>query len=180
MPSMFLNEPDVDVPTDAMNYVHTWAWRQDVTGLFFEARDLLGGTTTLSPSEIAIINTAVALRRKNEACSLAWGAKLAAASDPGIAAALLRGETQGMSDRERALAGWAAIVADDPNATSDADIGALHAAGFDDRKIAEATMLAVFRLAFTAFNDALGVKTDAHLVADAPEEVRAAVTFGHQ
>jgi alkylhydroperoxidase family enzyme len=81
-----------------------------------------------------------------------------------------------MSEREQALARWAAAVASDPNATGEADITALHAAGFDDREIAEATMFAIFRLGFTAFNDALGVMTDAHLVEDAPPEVRAAVT----
>ena len=41
-------------------------------------------------------------------------------------------------------------------------------------------MLAVFRLAFTAYNAALGVVTDAELVADAPAEVREAVTYGRR
>ena len=39
-------------------------------------------------------------------------------------------------------------------------------------------MLAVFRLGFTAYNSALGVVTDAELLADAPAEVREVVTYG--
>jgi hypothetical protein len=69
-------------------------------------------------------------------------------------------------------------VAGDPNATAPADVRGLRAAGLHDREIAEATMLATFRLAFTAYNDALGVTADAHLVAGAPAEVRRAVTYG--
>ena len=39
-------------------------------------------------------------------------------------------------------------------------------------------MLAVFRLAFTAYNSSLGVATDPELFADAPAEVREAVAYG--
>jgi hypothetical protein len=39
-------------------------------------------------------------------------------------------------------------------------------------------MLAVFRLAFTAFNDAMGVEVDQELRDDAPEEVRRAASYG--
>jgi alkylhydroperoxidase family enzyme len=184
---MFLNEPETDATVQAayaanakeaghlMNYAHAWAWRQDATDAFFAARKLTAGSTTLSPSEVGVINTAVAGSRRDEACSLAWGTKLAEHTDPAVAANLLRGATDGLSEREAALAGWAAMVASDPNATSEADVSALRAAGLDDREIAEATMLAVFRLAFTSFNAALGVATDAELVAEAPQEVRQAV-----
>jgi alkylhydroperoxidase family enzyme len=184
---MFLNEPETDATVQAaydanakeaghlMNYAHAWAWRQDVTDAFFAARKLAAGSTALSPGEIGVINTAVAGSRRDEACSLAWGTKLAAHTDPAVAANLLRGATDGLSEREAALAGWAAMVASDPNATSEADVNALRAAGLDDREIAEATMLAVFRLAFTSFNAALGVPTDAELVAEAPQEVRQSV-----
>jgi alkylhydroperoxidase family enzyme len=138
----------------------------------------VAGTTTLSASEIAVINVAVARARQDSSCSLAWGAKLAAQRDAASAASLLRGAVEGLSEREQALARWAAMVASDPNATSEADVEGLRAAGFDDRAIAEATMLAAFRLAFTAFNDALGVLPDEELVADAPAEVREVVTYG--
>jgi alkylhydroperoxidase family enzyme len=187
---MFLNEPQIDATVEAgyaantadagylMNYAHAWAWRQDVTNTFLAARKLLGASTTLSPGEVAVVNAAVAGARRDAACSLAWGTKLAAHTGPAAAAGVLGGATDGLSERERALAGWAATVATDPNAIAEADVGGLRAAGLDDREIAEATMLAVFRLAFTAYNAALGVATDAELVTGAPAEVVRAVTYG--
>jgi alkylhydroperoxidase family enzyme len=187
---MFLNEPEIDAAVEAayasseqdaghvMNYAHAWAWRQDVTNAFFTARKLAAGSTTLSPAEVAVVNAAVAAARQDPACSLAWGEKLAAQRDPVVAASVLRGENEGLSERERALARWSALVARDPNASAEGDVSELRAAGLGDREIAEATMLAVFRLAFTAYNSALGVVTDAELVADAPAEVREAVTYG--
>jgi alkylhydroperoxidase family enzyme len=185
---MFLNEPEVDATVQAayaanaadagylMNYAHAWAWRQDVTNAFLAARKLVAGSTTLSAGEIAVVNAAVAGSRRDAACSLAWGAKLAEHAGPEAAANVLRGATEGLSGREPALARWAAKVAADPTMTTAADVSELRAAGFDDREIAEATMLAVFRLAFTAFNAALGVAADAELVAGAPVEVRQVVT----
>ena len=187
---MFLNEPEIDAAVEAayaasaqdagyvMNYNHAWAWRQDAATAFFTARKLVAGSTTLSPAEVAVVNAAVAGSRRDEACSLAWGEKLAAQREPRVAAGVLRGVAEGLSERERALARWAALVASDPNSTAEADVSELRAAGLDDREIAEATMLAVFRLAFTAYNSALGVVTDAELVAEAPAEVREAVTYG--
>jgi alkylhydroperoxidase family enzyme len=187
---MFLNEPEIDATVEAgyaanaaeagylMNYAHAWAWRQDVTNTFLAARKLLAAATTLSAGEIAVVNTAVAAARRDAACSLAWGTKLAAQTDPAAAASVLGGAPEGLSERERALAGWAATVATDPNAAGEADVSGLRAAGLDDREIAEATMLAVFRLAFTAYNDALGVAADAELGAAAPPEILRAVTYG--
>jgi alkylhydroperoxidase family enzyme len=190
MVPMFLPEPEIDATVEAayaantadagylMNYAHAWAWRQDVANTFLAARKQLGASTTLPPAEVAVVNAAVAGARRDPACSLAWGTKLAAHTGPAAAAGVLGGATDGLSDRQRALARWAAAVATEPNATGEADMAELRAAGLDDREIAEATMLAVFRLAFTAYNAALGVPADAELVADAPDEVRRAVTYG--
>jgi alkylhydroperoxidase family enzyme len=187
---MFLNEPEVDASVQAaydagtsdagylMNYNRAWAWRQDVTDHFAAARKLVASTTTLSPGEIAVINAAVAGTREDSACSLAWGAKLAKQTDAPAAATVLRGAPEGLSEREAALARWSATVARNPNATTEQDVAALRATGLTDREIAEATMLAVFRLGFSAYNAALGVATDAELAANAPAEVRAAVTYG--
>jgi alkylhydroperoxidase family enzyme len=187
---MYLPEPEHDAVVNAayaantadsgylMNYAHAWAWRQDVTDHFLAARKALAGQTTLSAGELAVVNAAVAGARQDTACSLAWGTKLAIQTDPATAAGVLRGHTDGLSERERALAVWAARVARDPNATGQSDVDGLRAAGFDDREIAEATMLAVFRLAFTAFNAALGVDADQELKDAAPDEVRRAAGYG--
>jgi alkylhydroperoxidase family enzyme len=187
---MFLNDPEADPTVQAhydaaaaeagylMNYNRAWALRQDVTEHFLAARKLVAGTTTLSPGEIAVVNAAVAGARRDSACSLAWGTKLAKQTDAAAAASVLDGRPEGLSEREAALARWSAQVARDPNGTSAADIAELRGLGMTDREIAEATMLAVFRLGFSAYNAALGVDTDAELVADAPDAVRAAVTYG--
>jgi alkylhydroperoxidase family enzyme len=187
---MFLNEPEVDAPVQAaydagaaeagylMNYNRAWAWRQDVTDHFMAARKLVAGTTTLSPAEVAAVNAAVAGAREDSACSLAWGTKLAKQTDAAAAATVLEGAPEGLSERVAALSRWAALVARAPNSTADSDVAGLRAAGLTDREIAEATMLAVFRLGFSAYNAALGVATDAELVAGAPAEVRAAVSYG--
>lgn len=187
---MFLNEPEIDAEVEAgyaantadagylMNYAHAWAWRQDVTDRFLAARKLVGGSTTLSAAEVAVVNAAVAGARRDAACSLAWGAKLAAQKDGAVAADVLRGRLDGLSERERALARWSTAVSRDPTTTTEADVAELRAAGLTDREIVEATMLAAFRLAFTAFNSALGVVEDDELVADAPPPVRKAVGYG--
>ena len=187
---MFLAEPPVDEAVAAsyaeceadcgyvMNYRHAWAWRQDVANAFNDARNLLGSTTALSPREIAVINSAVAGSRDDAACAFAWGTRLAAQTDPELAADVLRGAITGLDDRSRALARWARLVATDPNATTQADVQALRDVGVEDRAIVEATVLAAFRLAFTAVNDALGTDADDELAEAAPPAVRAAVTFG--
>jgi alkylhydroperoxidase family enzyme len=186
---VFLNEPEVDATVQAgyaanthdagylMNYAHAWAWGQDVADHFLAARKLVAGSTTLSAADVAVVNAAVAGAREDPACSLAWGTNLARLTDAVAAANLLGGLTEGLSDRERALAAWATAVATDPNATTAADVDALRAVGFDDREIAEATMVAAFRLAFTAFNSALGVAPDDELVTSAPDQVRQAVSL---
>jgi alkylhydroperoxidase family enzyme len=188
--AVFLDEPPVDAAVAAsyaecedgcgyvMNYRRAWAWRQDVASAFGSARDLLGSTTALSPLEVAVINSSVAGSRDDAACALAWGTRLAEHAAPEVAADVLRGQLTGLDPRSSALARWATLVATDPNATTQADVQALRDAGLDDRAIVEATVLAAFRLAFTAVNDALGTEPDAELSAAAPAAVRAAVTFG--
>lgn len=187
---MFLNEPEADAGVRAhyeaaaaeagylMNYNRAWALRQDVTEHFFAARKLVAATTTLTPGEVAVVNAAVAGARRDSACSLAWGTKLAKHTGAAAAATVLDGRPEGLSEREAALARWSAQVARDPNATTAADVAELRGLGVTDREIAEATMLAVFRLGFSAYNAALGVETDTELVAGAPPEVRDAVTYG--
>lgn len=80
--------------------------------------------------------------------------------------------------REAALRRWAEQVTRDPNATTAAHVDALRAAGLSEREILEATLCIALRLAFSTVNDALGAQPDAELLAEAPPQVRAAVTYG--
>src|ERR1700733_1810177 len=111
-------------------------------------------------------------------CSLAWGSKLAAVSDPETAAGVIRGGDDSLNEEERALASWARKVAGDPNGTTQADVGVLRSAGFNDEQIFAITVFVALRLAFSTVNDALGVGPDIALRATAPEAVVSAIHYG--
>jgi alkylhydroperoxidase family enzyme len=160
-----------------MNFSRLWAYQPElVEGLFGLMRQATAGR--LDYRTRAILVAACASAFGDSYCSLAWGRKLAAHSDPGTAAAVLTGADAGLSEAERALAGWARAVARDPNATGESDVAALSAAGWTDAEIFAATVFVALRIALSTVNDALGVHPDAELAATTPAEVRAAVTFG--
>jgi uncharacterized peroxidase-related enzyme len=162
----------------AMNVSRLWAYQPaTITGLFDLLRQAnsVGG---LSPRQRSILVAACASAFGDSYCSLAWGAKLAEASDAATAAAVLRGNDDGLSTSERVMASWARQVARDPNATSAADVQALRDAGFTDAQTFTITVFVALRLAFSTVNDALGVRPDAALRATTPRAVLDAVTFG--
>jgi alkylhydroperoxidase family enzyme len=161
-----------------MNVSRLWGRLPDAKdGLF----DLLGQTSRaagLTPRQRGILVVATASTLGDSYCSLAWGGKLAAASDPTVSAGVLHGDDAPLDESERALATWARAITRDPNATTAADIDALRAAGLDDQQIFAATVFIALRLAFSTVNDALGALPDQALVDGLPPEVRAAVTWG--
>lgn len=162
-----------------MNLARAWAWRPDVYAAFSTSRRLLAAQTTLSKREIAVLNAATASRRADSYCALAWGSRLAELADADTAAALLRGEDPPLlSERERALVRWAEAVVRNPSGTSRDDVDALRSCGLSDAEIADATLFVAFRLAFTAFNGALGAQPDRELADAAPEAVVASIPFG--
>jgi alkylhydroperoxidase family enzyme len=125
-----------------------------------------------------VLVAAAASARQDSYCSFAWGSKLAAAADAGLAASVLRGDNRGLTDSDNALAGWARKVVEDPNSSTDGDIQALRDAGFDDQQIFAMTAFVALRLAFSTINDALGAVPDDQLRRAAPPEVVAAVDYG--
>jgi hypothetical protein len=106
------------------------------------------------------------------------GGKLGQGSDAAVTAGVLNGSDTGLTDQEQAIAAWARKIATDPNATTPADIRALRDAGLDDGQIFAITAFVALRLTFSAINDSLGARPDAHLAASVPQEVREAVTYG--
>jgi uncharacterized peroxidase-related enzyme len=188
--SSFLNEPpttpearalfddDVDDVGYVMNTTRLWAHQPAaVTGLF----ELLGRVNAeggFSLRERGILVSATASALGDSYCALAWGAKLGKEAEPALAAAVISGVDNGLTDRERAMARWARAVARDPNGTTASDVLALRDAGFDDRQIFAMTAFAALRIAFSTVNDALGAAPDAELRQTAPAPVLAAVTFG--
>jgi alkylhydroperoxidase family enzyme len=109
---------------------------------------------------------------------MAWGKKLAEATSPDVAAAVIRGDTEGLDPGDQALARWARLVARDPNGVSAADVQALRDVGFDDSQIFGITAFVALRLAFSTVNDALGASPDHQLATSLADSVRAAIMFG--
>jgi uncharacterized peroxidase-related enzyme len=189
-PASFLSDPPTSDDATALyevgrasdgyvaNYLRTWCWRPDVYAAFVELRADLLADSSLSDREVAVMVAAAASALGDSYCSLAWGEKLADASDEATAAGVLRGLDADLSDRESALAAWAREVVRDPNGTREEGIERLREAGLSEREIFEATAWIALRLAFSTINDALGARPDRELVARVPPAVRDAVTFG--
>ncbi|MFB4280499.1 carboxymuconolactone decarboxylase family protein [Nonomuraea sp. MTCD27] len=111
-------------------------------------------------------------------CSLAWGSRLAEAAGAPAASGVLRGDDDGLTPGERAMAVWARKVARDPNGTGPADVQELRDAGLPDGQIFAITLFVALRVAFSTVNDALGAHPDAELRTTVPPPVLAAVTYG--
>lgn len=161
-----------------MNVSRLWAYQPaSMTGLFDLLRQV-NSVDKLSVRERGILVAACAQAFGDSYCSLAWGGKLAAASDEHTAAAVLRGTDEGLSTCERAMAGWARKVARDPGRTTEADVQELRDAGWRDSQIFTMTVFVALRLAFSTVNDALGVLADAALRTTTPRVILDAVTYG--
>jgi alkylhydroperoxidase family enzyme len=171
---------DEDITEDGyvMNVSRLWAYNAGlVTGLFDLMRQAVS-EQALSFRHRGILVAACASTLGDSYCSLAWGSKLAAVSDPETAAGVIRGGDEGLNEEERALASWARKVAGDPNGTTQEDVDALRSAGFNDEQIFAITAFVALRLAFSTVNDALGVGPDMALRTTAPEAVVSAVQYG--
>jgi len=190
MSGSFLDEPavspqarelfDEDLAEDGFvwNVSRLWAHQPDTLRRLFELMSQAFRASGLSFRQRGILVTAAASTLGDSYCSLAWGGKLAKASDAALAAGVLTADDAGLTDQEKALAAWARKVARDPNATTPADIQALRDCGLDDGQIFAITTFVALRLAFSTINDSLGAQPDAQLARSLPEEVREAVTYG--
>jgi uncharacterized peroxidase-related enzyme len=164
-----------------MNLERAWAWRPDVAQAFTALRKQVMGQSSLSPREFALLVCAGARALGDSYCAIAWGSRLAKLADPQLAGELLGGaQPAALTARESALARWAEQVVRDPNAARAQQVDELRTAGLSEREIFEATVFVALRLAFSTVNDALGAQPDAELLAAAPSEVRAAVTYGRR
>jgi uncharacterized peroxidase-related enzyme len=170
---------DRDADGYVANHTRLWMWRPQLRADFYALRSGVMSSSTLTEREFAVLVTATASTLGDSYCSLVWGDKLASATDEDTAAAVISGDdAPALSDRERALADWARRLVRDPNATSQADVDSLRAAGLDEGEIFDATAFIAFRLAFSTINDALGAVPDDELAQRLPTAVRAAITFG--
>jgi uncharacterized peroxidase-related enzyme len=190
MTGSFLEEPplpgqgqelfDEDLADDGFvwNVSRLWAHQPDTLKQLFGLMSDAFRASGLTFRQRGILVTAAASTLGDSYCSLAWGGKLAKASDAALAAGVLTGGDGGLTDQEKAMAEWARKVARDPNATTPADIQALRDCGLDDGQIFAITAFVALRLAFSTINDSLGAQPDAQLALSVPREVREAVTYG--
>jgi alkylhydroperoxidase family enzyme len=161
-----------------MNASRLWAYQPTtMTGLFDLLRQA-NSTDRLNVRQRGILIAACSSTFGDSYCSLVWASRLAAASDPPTAAAVLRGSDDGLDTGERVMAGWARKVARDPNATTEEDVQHLRDVGFTDAQIFTITVFVALRLAFSTVNDALGVPPDVALRSTAPATVLDIVRFG--
>jgi len=186
----FLEEPPVSPQVQALydedladsgyvwNVSRLWAHQPGTLKRLFALMSEAIMPSGLDFRQRGILVTAAAATLGDSYCSLAWGGKLGKASDPGVAAGVLEGSDAGLTDQEKAMAAWARKVADDPNATTPADIQTLRDSGLDDGQIFAITSFVALRLAFSTINDALGAQPDAPLARSLPPQVRDAVTYG--
>jgi alkylhydroperoxidase family enzyme len=173
-----LFDDDVSELGYVMNSSKLWAYQPDTVAALF---DLMRKATTahrLTVRQRGILVAACASTLGDSYCSLAWGSKLAKASDAQTASGVLRGHDDTLTPAELAMAVWARKVARDPNGTSAADVQELRDAAFSDGQIFAITVFVALRIAFSTVNDALGICPDAALRSTAPQEVLEAVTFG--
>lgn len=169
---------DVEEVGYVMNLSRGWAHVPAAQQGLFELMTTVVRAGSLSFRQRAVLVTATAGAFGDSYCALAWGSRLAGVSDDRVAAAVVRGDDEGLDDAERALARWARRVARDPNGTEQADVQELRDAGFDDPQIFAVTVFVALRLAFSTVNDALGSLPDRELRESAPSALLEAVSFG--
>ena len=161
-----------------MNANRVWASVPSGRRLVAELHAAAGDAGGLTMRQRGIIVTTVAASLDDSYCALAWGKNLADAADPDLAAAVLRGELDGLDPQEQAIVRWVRLATTNPNGTTADDVQALRDAGLDERQIVAITVFAAARRAFSTVHDALGARPDRHYVDQAPPAVREAVTFG--
>lgn len=190
MTSGFLEEPPINGPVQALydedinesgyvwNVSRLWAYQTDTLDQLFALMSQAFKASGFSFRQRGILVAATASTLGDSYCSLAWGGKLAGATDPRTAAAVLTGEDVGLTEQERVMAQWARKVVLDPNATTPSDVDALRKVGLSDSQIFAITTFVALRLAFSTINDALGANPDVQLLKSLPEEIVQSVTYG--
>jgi alkylhydroperoxidase family enzyme len=161
-----------------MNASRMWAYQPATLDGLFDLMREVASACGLDIRQRGILVTACASALGDSYCSLAWGQRLAEATDAESAAGVLRGDDSRLTTSERAMAHWARRVARDPNRTCAADVQAFRDAGFHDNQIFAITVFVALRIAFSTVNAALGARPDAAFRSTAPAAVLDAVTYG--
>lgn len=173
-----LFDSDVDEVGYVMNASRLWGYQPTVLERLFGLMKDVSIAADLSVRQRGILVAAMASTLRDSYCSLAWGSKLADQADASVAAGVLRGDDDGLTPAEHAMAEWARTITNDPGRASQADIESLRATGFSDGQIFAMTTFVALRIAFSTVNGALGALPDASLRTSVPTEVIGAVAYG--
>jgi uncharacterized peroxidase-related enzyme len=177
-PAQALYDEDTAESGYVWNVSRLWAYQPETVNRLFDLMSEAFKPSGLRFRQRAILVSAAASTLGDSYCSLAWGGKLADATEPDLAASVLRGTDDDLNEQERAMAAWARKVVTEPNSTTTTDVQALRDAGLDDDQIFAITTFVALRVAFSTVNDALGAHPDPQLVANLPKEIVDAVTYG--
>jgi alkylhydroperoxidase family enzyme len=190
MTGSFLGQPPITPQVQALydedvadsgyvwNVSRLWAYQPETVRRLFELMSEAFRPSHLAFRQRGILVTAAASALGDSYCSMAWGGKLAGASDAALAAGVLTGRDGELGEQEKAMAAWARQIVKDPNATTLADVQALRDARLNDEQIFAITAFVALRLAFSTINDALGAQPDRQLVESLPHGIVGAVTYG--
>ena len=177
-PARALYDEDTAESGYVWNVSRLWAYQPETVNRLFELMSEAFRPSGLGFRQRGILVTAAASTLGDSYCSLAWGGKLASATEPDLAASVLRGTDDELNEQERAMAAWARKVVKDPNSTTPTDVQALRDAGLNDEQIFAITTFVALRVAFSTVNDALGAHPDPQLVKSLPKEIVDAVGYG--
>jgi uncharacterized peroxidase-related enzyme len=141
---------DEDLADDGYvwNVSKLWAYQPETVKALFALMGQAISGQDLSFRERGILVTACASTLGDSYCSLAWGSKLSKAADAAVAASVLNGTDEDLTDSERAMARWARQIVRDPNSTAPGDVQALRDNGFSDSQIFAITTFVALRLAW--------------------------------
>src|SRR6201992_509558 len=157
MSGSFLEEPVISAEVQALydedladgdfvwNLSRLWAHQPATLQHLFELMSEAFRPSGLSFRQRGMLVTAAASTLGDSYCSLAWGGKLAGASDAELAAGILSGTDTGLTEQEHALAAWARKVVRDPNGTTAADVQELRDQGLDDAQVFPVTTFVALR-----------------------------------
>ena len=155
-----------------------WGHQPDLWGKLVEIIGAAAAAAGLSDRDKAMLVLGTSTARGDSYCSVAWSRNLTKFADAATALAVLQGDDEPLTDRERTLVNWARTIASDPNSTTLGDIEHLREAGFDDPQILALTLFGALRMALSTTNDALGARPDVALAELLDPAVREAITWG--
>ena len=199
MTGSFLREPPVSPQVQALydedladdgyvwNVSRLWAHQPDTLKGLFGLMSQAFTPSGLTFRQRGILVAAAASTLGDSYCSLAWGGKLAKATDADLAAGVLAGTDAGLTDQEilnsrrgtsadpRAdvLLRFARTVVEKRGVVGDADIAAVRDAGYGDAEIAEVVAHVALNIFTNYFNNVAQTDLD---FPKAPELMREAAT----